>query len=778
MKRNLLLGALVLACLVGLTNWGCGGRPVASGSFGKVIVDVDGPRGPYGKAVGDVNGDGLVDLVVGGHHPPPLAFWKRLLNKIGLGAYPWPEQGELVWYQNPDWTRHLVSDRYRFRTDVEVADIDSDGRNDLVALTDDGLIWFRNPDWTPTLIDERVLHDVEVADFDGDGNLDLVARNQSLFGHNDGDKLYFYRQETPGSWVRLARFTPQGEGLKVVDLDGDGRSDVLANQFWYRNPGALSDPAAWQAESYCPNWNWSDAFLDVRDMNHDGRPDVLMAPAEPAGSYYRISWCQAPTQPGAEWQERVVDGQVETVLHSILAGDFDHDGRIDLVTAAMPQGEGPEEVAVYWNRGAASPWSREVVATTGSHSMKAVDIDQDGDLDLFGANWSGDHQPVELWLNQGRNRTAAGWARHLLDAAKPWPSVFVMSADLDGDRLPDIVTGGWWYRNPGAIAGPWARQALGEGANNAALVADFDGDGAPDILASGWDGFHPPSFSRRLLRKLGLRSEPPPGSLVWARNDGRGNFQVHRNLPAGKGDFLQGVTTLTDSRGAAARVLSWHQPGLGLEVLEPPADPTTQPWSRRELSSQSQDEALSAADLDGDGDLDLVLGTRWLRNDREAGWTPLVLHQTDANPDRNRVADLDGDGRLDVVIGFEAISAPGKLAWYQAGSDPAKPWSEHPIAQLIGPMSLDVADMDGDGDLDLVAGEHNLARPRTARLLWFENLRGDASLWLPRLIHTGDEHHDGALAVDIDRDGDLDLVSIGWGHDRLILYENLAKSAH
>lgn len=777
MKRLIAACALAgLVCCPPLLA-GCRSQAAPSESFRRIVVDADGPRDPWGKAVGDIDGDGLADLVVGGHRSRPLPLWKRVLNKVGLGAYPWPEQGELVWYENPGRTRHLVSDQYRIRTDIEVVDMDGDGRNDILALTDDGLVWFNNPDWTPALIDERVLHDLEVADFDGDGDLDLVARNQGLFGHDDGDRLHFYRQEPPGSWVHLSRPAPQGEGLKVADLDGDGRPDVIANQVWYRNPGTLDDPAAWQALAYCPSWTWADSFLEVADLNRDGRLDLVLAPAEPAGSHHRIAWCEAPAEVDGQWREQVVDERVESVVHSILAGDFDHDGRLDLVTAAMPQGQGPEEVAIYWNRAGATPWVREVIATTGSHSMKALDIDQDGDLDLFGANWSGEHQPVEVWENQTRNRTLPGWRRHVIDGAKPWPSVFVLSADLDGDRRPDLVSGGWWYRNPGRIGGPWERRALGAGANNAALVADFDGDGAPDILASGWDGYGRQSFIQRLLRKLARRDDPAPGALVWARNDGRGNFQVQRNLPAGTGDFLQGVALLPAPEGRRV-VLSWHRPGLGLEQLRLPADPLAEPWELSRLADLSQDEALSAADLDGDGDLDLALGTRWLRNDGEGDWTPLLLHETDAKPDRNRAADLDGDGRLDLVIGYEAISVPGKLGWYQAGSDPAQPWTEHQVAQLIGPMSLDVADLDGDGDPDLVVGEHNLAQPQTARLLWFENLRGDGRSWLPHTIHTGDEHHDGALAVDIDGDGDLDLVSIGWGHDQLILYENLAKTAH
>jgi hypothetical protein len=89
-------------------------------------------------------------------------------------------------------------------------------------------------------------------------------------------------------------------------------------------------------------------------------------------------------------------------------------------------------------------------------------------------------------------------------------------------------------------------------------------------------------------------------------------------------------------------------------------------------------------------------------------------------------------------------------------------------------MSLDVVDIDGDGDLDIVVGEHNLKNPTTARLVVFENFDGRGGQWRERVIYTGDEHHDGALAVDLDADGDLDIVSIGWGHGKVLWYENLS----
>ena len=87
-------------------------------------------------------------------------------------------------------------------------------------------------------------------------------------------------------------------------------------------------------------------------------------------------------------------------------------------------------------------------------------------------------------------------------------------------------------------------------------------------------------------------------------------------------------------------------------------------------------------------------------------------------------------------------------------------------------MSLDVADMDGDGDFDVVIGEHNLAEPSKASLYIYENTDGLGHHWSRHVVYTGDEHHDGAQLVDIDGDGDLDILSIGWSHNQVLLYEN------
>jgi len=738
--------------------------------FRRIVIDNSGPPNPWGKSVGDINGDGLPDLIVGGHGSEKTSIYSRLMAKLGIPENKEPP-GQLVWYENPTWRKHLISNNYRFSTDHEVADVDGDNRADLVSLTSTDLIWFRNPDWEPFIIDRRSLHDIELGDFDGDGDLDIVARNQSGFNHYDGNRLHFYRQDSPFHWQHFMVDIPHGEGLRITDMNGDGRIDVVVSRYWYDNPGTLSSDVLWEKNTYSASWQWADVFIDVGDINEDGRPDIVLSPAEPEGKRYHISCFHSLDSGDAEMREHVIDPDVETVHHFIAARDLDNDGYVDVLTAKMHQGEDPDDITVYWNQGGGKRWEKDVIGKKGSHSMRADDIDNDGDIDFFGANWSGDNQAIELWENQTCLKTSTKWKRHVIDASKPWRSVFILANDLDQDGYQDILTGGCWYRNPGDPGAAWDRRFFGDSANNVAVVRDFDGDDDPDVLASQWKPHSASPLYERILRKIRIRSCPRWSGFVWARNDGNGEFEIMHNIIAGEGDFLQGAVSF-GSENRERTALSWHEPGQGIQILSLPDDPVSENWTWRRISTVSQDEEVSAGDIDADGDPDLMLGTKWLRNEGKGEWTPFVLYHAEQNPDRNKLVDMNRDGKLDVVVGYEAISVAGNVAWYKQASDPTRLWEEHLVGTLVGPMSLDVGDIDGDGDVDIVVGEHNLKNPESSKLLLFENIDGLGARWKTHVINIGDEHHNGVQLVDIDNDGDSDIISIGWGHGKVLLYEN------
>jgi len=280
-----------------------------------------------------------------------------------------------------------------------------------------------------------------------------------------------------------------------MDVDGDGWTDTAGAAwhdkmvYWVRNPGKAGGP--WQVFQVDTPGNMETAM--AYDINGDKQLDILPNIMSEAAWYGFTRDASAPQ--GVRWQKHPLPK--EAAGHGLGAGDINKDGRCDVVT---PNGW-LEQTADGWQ------WRPEFELGYASIPILVHDADGDGDSDLL---WGLGHNYGVYWMEQKSENGRRVWEKHLIDDSWSQPH-FLLMADLDNDGEDELVTGKRYYAHNGHDPGgndprcvyyydldratkKWTRHVLHEGGTvgfgiNTAAV-DIDADGDIDVVAPGKSGLY------------------------------------------------------------------------------------------------------------------------------------------------------------------------------------------------------------------------------------------------------------------------------------------------
>jgi len=340
-----------------------------------------------------------------------------------------------------------------------------------------------------------------------------------------------------------------------------------------------------------------------------------------------------------------------------------------------------------------------------AHDAYAADLDGDGDLDVLAATW-GDEK-LSLYANDGNGGFLSP---QVIDTNIWFHRVYAVDLDNDGDL--DVIGSSAiashvfaYYINDGT-GNFGSRQAVtvGNGGAWAIHAADVDGDSDLDLIIAGG-----------------------PRITVYP-NDGSGGFPTGQTI-AIHGSLLRSVHAADLDQDGDLDIVAadnvGHANGSGSVVWF--ANDGAGNFGSGQIIEQHLilTEVVQTADLDGDGDMDVLAGAWggyltvrlvWYANDGAGNFgTGKIINATHTTTDAYAV-DIDGDGDLDVLSSALYSNVPGggrETAWHENnGAGNFSP--RHVIGKTLPAWSCHAADLDGDGDVDALASAND-------KFIWYAN---------------------------------------------------------
>jgi hypothetical protein len=327
----------------------------------------------------------------------------------------------------------------------------------------------------------------------------------------------------------------------------------------------------------------------------------------------------------------------------------------------------------------------------------------------------------------------------------------VTTLDMNGDGYPDILSGAYWYENPGPQGGAWKQhQYRTVGIHNEFVsdcgewTVDVNHDGAPDVVTAGWI----------------------TNGVWWYENPKKPGVMWQKHFIADSYDTEGGWMADINGDGKPDLALAHYNHSGILWVDFSGAQPKV-----HHVGGKEQDgHGIGVADINGDGKPDILTPTGWLEN-IDADHDKWQWH-----PDWNLGEagfpiigyDVNNDGKMDIIYGRGHSYG---LYWLeQQGSGESRHWVRHVIDESFSQVhALKLVDIDGDGEPELLAGKryrgHSGNDPGSYDpiVVYYYKIDRKTAQFTRYAISVNGTAAAGTQFVteDMDRDGDVDIVTAG-----------------
>jgi hypothetical protein len=604
---------------------------------------------------------------------------------------------------------------------LAVADVDGDGDLDLVvgdsATTEAALtVFLRDPSgdsgYSTVLLDDPAgnepVTDVAAEDLTGDGALDLVVCGAGFF------KIYSVAFPSAGGapTSTVTRVDVPGShlsGVAVVDVDSNGSLDlagcdrkdpslVIVRQ---EDNGGFGEPQRLRSRGL----RGPEALI-VDDFDHNGVPDFALAdPGEPptllGGGVHVFLGTADGRYSSSRLQRPLSPERIPASPTAILSVDLDDDGLSELVAG----NDGARELAVYPFGAEGTFPDAPLVVGAGQgvpepSSLAAADLDGDGRVDLLGPSLAGN---ALTWFRQSDSGAFAAFVIDLSQDVARGP-LGVAAGDLSGDGRADLVTANFDSDNLSVIyqdeGGDFTSErtlsAAGLQGPASAAIADVNGDGLLDVVTAG----------------------NVSGDLRWFAQEENGGFReagVLRPEPA-SGIAQEGPAKVLaedlNGDGRSDLAVACEISGnvvIYLQITERGQFDT--PFSV-DLAEGSVPVFLAAGDLDDDGRIDLATADSGAsrasvihqREGEQYEVTPLAGRPGETATGID-IGDFNRDGRADLAVSIGGEVGPGIRVYYQGDNGEFDALHSRLLEafEMAAPVAVLAVDLDRDGNDDLIS---------------------------------------------------------------------------